>query len=309
MGTARSYRGLFSVKPTRIDNRAFVGNAAFVPGNVSIEENSLVGVLSVPPGKTVEKGTTWLGSPPIRLLRRQPSQEFPEFLTFKPTRFLYLARLLFEYFRVTLPATLAYLTIGLSVNVLAALLDSLSLGSALMLSPGIFFLACLLLLVIVWGLKKFVVGCYQPRVEPLWSIFVRRTELITGIYETVVAPFLRMFAGTPLAPWILRIMGAKVGRRCFIETSFVTEFDLVTIGDDCCIGRSVSLQTHLFEDRVMKMSHVRVGDRCSIGPRAIVLYDSVLEDDVLLSGLSLVMKGEVAPRGTSWRGTPAESSL
>jgi len=309
VGTARSYRGLFSVKPTRIDNRAFVGNAAFVPGNVSIEENSLVGVLSVPPGKIVEKGTTWLGSPPIRLLRRQPSQEFPESLTFKPTRFLYLARLLFEYFRVTLPATLAYLTIGLSVNVLAALLDSLSLGSALMLSPGIFFLACLLLLVIVWGLKKLVVGCYQPRVEPLWSIFVRRTELITGIYETIVAPFLRMFAGTPLAPWILRIMGAKVGRRCFIETSFVTEFDLVTIGDDCCIGRSVSLQTHLFEDRVMKMSHVRIGDRCSIGPRAIVLYDSVLEDDVLLSGLSLVMKGEVAPRGTSWRGTPAESSL
>ena len=32
------------------------------------------------------------------------------------------------------------------------------------------------------------------------------------------------------------------------------------IGDDATVGAGVSLQTHLFEDRVMKMSTVRVED-------------------------------------------------
>jgi carbonic anhydrase/acetyltransferase-like protein (isoleucine patch superfamily) len=55
----------------------------------------------------------------------------------------------------------------------------------------------------------------------------------------------------------------------------------------------------------MKMSRLRIGNRCSIGPRAVVLYDAFLEDDVCLDGLSLVMKGETLGKGTCWRGSPA----
>jgi len=55
----------------------------------------------------------------------------------------------------------------------------------------------------------------------------------------------------------------------------------------------------------MKMSRLRIGNRCSIGPRAVVLYDAILEDDVWLDGLSLVMNGETLSQGTSWRGSPA----
>ena len=51
----------------------------------------------------------------------------------------------------------------------------------------------------------------------------------------------------------------------------MTEFDLVHIGDDSSIGRATSLQTHLFEDRVMKMSVLEVGNRCTVGTRAVVL--------------------------------------
>ena len=54
----------------------------------------------------------------------------------------------------------------------------------------------------------------------------------------------------------------------------------------------MSLQTHLFEDRVMKMSTVRVGDGATVGARSIVLYDAGVGRDVDLDGLSLLMKGE-----------------
>ena len=75
----------------------------------------------------------------------------------------------------------------------------------------------------------------------------------------------------------------------------MTAFDLVSIGDDCSICHACSLQTHLFEDRVMKMSRLKVGNGCSDGPRAVILYNSVLEDRVRLDPLSLVMKGETLP--------------
>ena len=57
---------------------------------------------------------------------------------------------------------------------------------------------------------------------------------------------------------LLRLFGARIGRRTWIATTYLTEFDLVEIEDDAMVGRAVSLQTHLFEDRVMKMSTVRI---------------------------------------------------
>ncbi|MCW2870939.1 hypothetical protein, partial [Actinacidiphila oryziradicis] len=78
------------------------------------------------------------------------------------------------------------------------------------------------------------------------------------------------------------------------------------VGDDAAVGMWVSLQTHLFEDRVMKMSVVTVRGGASVGTRAIVLYDSVVGEDVWLGALSLLMKGEHLTPGTSWRGIPAE---
>ena len=78
------------------------------------------------------------------------------------------------------------------------------------------------------GLKWLVVGRYRPRVEPLWSHFVWRTELITALYENVAVPgVLRWLTGTPLAAPLLRLFGARIGRRVYLETTYLTEFDLV----------------------------------------------------------------------------------
>ena len=35
------------------------------------------------------------------------------------------------------------------------------------------------------ALKWLFVGRYRPRIEPLWSHFVRRTEFVIALYETV----------------------------------------------------------------------------------------------------------------------------
>ena len=96
-----------------------------------------------------------------------------------------------------------------------------------------------------------------------------------------------------------------MGRRIYLETTYLTEFDLVSIADDAQVGMFTSLQTHLFEDRVMKMSPLRLGPRSSVGPRSVILYDATVEADARLDALSLVMKGERLPAPSRWRGIPA----
>ena len=55
----------------------------------------------------------------------------------------------------------------------------------------------------------------------------------------------------------------------------------------------------------MKVGPVVIGARTTIGAGSVVLYDAVVSDDAALGDLSILMKGEVIPAGTSWEGLPA----
>jgi non-ribosomal peptide synthetase-like protein len=307
IGAAAFAADRMALGPTRVGGRAFVGNAALVPAGTDLGPGSLVGVATVPPPDRVPEGTTWLGSPALRLPVRQSSGSYPEELTYRPTRKAVLGRLGIEFFRATMPASVLSSGACLYLLALSGLTRRTGLPAAVLASPFLAMGAMLAVIAYCVVVKRLVIGRYRPRVEPLWSLFVRRTEFVTGLFEAAAVPAgVGTLVGTPFLPPVLRLFGARIGRRTWIGTTFLTEFDLVEVGDDAAIGTNVSLQTHLFEDRVMKMSRVTVRSGTSLGTRAIVLYDTVVGEDVRLGALSLVMKGERLTPGTSWRGLPAE---
>jgi non-ribosomal peptide synthetase-like protein len=155
-------------------------------------------------------------------------------------------------------------------------------------------------------LKWLVIGRYRTCTRPLWSSYVWRNELITALHESFCVPaLLNMFQGTPFMSAYFRMMGSHIGKRVLWETTQITEFDQVQVGDDVTLNLNSTLQTHLFEDRVMKTDTLRVGDHATIGPMAVVLYDSEMKEGSTLSGLSLLMKGETLPAWTNWDGIPA----
>ena len=153
-------------------------------------------------------------------------------------------------------------------------------------------------------LKWSIMGTFKPVVVPLWSAYVWLNEMINGIYEAIMAPIVGIFFGTPFAAPLLRLMGCRVGRHCYIGTSLFSEFDLVEIGDYAALNGGAIVQNHLFEDRIMKSSHLRVGDGCTVGNMAVVLYDTRMEEDAVLGPLSLLMKGEIMPERSRWHGIP-----
>lgn len=306
VGPALFHRGRIALAPTEVGARSFVGNGALPPAAGRMGDNSLLGVHSVAPAKPIGAETTWLGSPAIFLPRREASRTFPAKYTYDPTPGLIAARLAIEFLRVTLPATIGALSALITLRLALRLAETEPVPLVLLLGPALLLAGGTIATLIVVLLKWLVIGRYRPRVEPLWGIWVRRTELITGLYENLVVPaLLGLLTGTPLAPWVLRLFGARIGRRTHLATTYLTEFDLVEVADDAAVGEATSLQTHLFEDRVMKMSKVTVGRGSSVGPRCVVLYDAEVGAGTVLEALSLVMKGERLPRRSRWRGIPA----
>lgn len=221
-----------------------------------------------------------------------------------------IGRYAIEALRIVLPSSIVATALFATLYVASVLAeDGLQAWQLLLALPAVALATSLGVVLFAAALKWLIVGRYRDRVVPLWSGFVRRTEFVTGVYEASAVPALLMFlSGTPLLGPVLRLYGVRVGRRTLVDTTYITEFDLVHIGDDAAVGTAVSLQTHLFEDRVMKMNHVRIGPGVSVGTRGVVLYSSDVGQDVTLAPLSLVMKGESLPAGTTWAGIPAQLS-
>jgi len=91
-----------------------------------------------------------------------------------------------------------------------------------------------------------------------------------------------------------------------METTDLSEFDLIRIGDQAMLNADCTIQTHLFEDRVMKMSTIEIGPRCKVGAGSLVLYDTRLEAGAAL-GTSPSDERRNPAAGTSWEGIPARS--
>lgn len=300
--------GWMTLQPTEIGNRSFVGNGAYVPDGTELPENVLIGVQSrTPSNDAIREGDTWMGSPSLRLPARETITGFPEHLTFNPSWKRRLARATIEAMRIVLPLAL---TIGVGYLIvlesfrdvgndsIAAFLEDLAIGG-LIYGFGAFLL--------VFTLKWLLIGRYQPRAVPMWTSFVWLSEAVTNLYEAIAVPnFVDLLRGTPMIVPVLRLLGAKIGRGAYLDSTDITEFDCAEIGDHAEINAWAGPQTHLFEDRIMKIGRVRIGANTTIRSRSTVLYDAEVGDGALLGPLTLVLKGERIPPASAWLGSPAQ---
>lgn len=299
--------GWMTVKPTVVSRRSFVGNGAYVPDGTTVPENVLIGVMSaVPRNASMQDGDTWVGSPPLHLPAREVVSGFPEHLTFAPSIWRKIGRGLVEAFRIAAPHALI-IAVGYALVLDAMPLASAGRWSEVALDLGVGGVLFGLATYVFAALFKWLLlGRYKQRAVPMWTPFVWLSEAATNLYEGITVPwFLRYLRGTPWLSDAFNLLGAKIGRGVYMDTTDITEFDCVHIGDHSELNALCCPQTHLFEDRVMKVDHVRIGTRVTLGPRCFVLYGAQVADGAQLGPLTLVMKGEAIPAGTRWHGLPA----
>jgi non-ribosomal peptide synthetase-like protein len=306
LGGSRTHLGRFAMQMTSIGDRSFIGNSAILPAGSSLGSNSLLGVLSAPPEPTKKTpdNTDWLGSPGFQLPNRLKVGGFAEATTYKPTRKLYLQRAAVDALRILIPAYLGTVVGTCAFLTVLALYNTWGVWAVYFAAPFIGWTALIIGVATVMTLKWSIMGTFHPVVVPLWSTYVWFNEMINGIYEAIMAPVVASFFGTPFAAPLLRLMGCKVGRYCYISSSLFSEFDLIEIGDYAALNGGAIVQNHLFEDRIMKSSHLKIGDGCTVGNMAVVLYDTKMGDGAVLGPLSLLMKGEIMPARARWHGIP-----
>ena len=302
------------LEKTIIGNNSFVGNSALISQGYELSDNMLIGVLSVPPTKeqlAEDNSKDWFGSPAIAIPRRQESQSYDVTKTFYPSKKLIYSRAFVEFIRIILPQTVVLICSIYFIAYSSELLYNQPLWKIALKLPlyYLFFLGIPAFLFTVL-LKWVVVGKYKEENAPMWSMKVWTSELVTSTYEALCIPFLLEYLkGTPWLPLLLKLFGVKTGKRVFLNTADITEFDMVSIGDDTALNEDSGAQTHLFEDRVMKIGPVHFGDRVCIGSRSIILYNTTIENDVSISSLSLVMKGETIQKNTDWAGSPISEKV
>ncbi len=306
LGGRRTFGGRMQLGINHIGKRSFVGNSAILPMGGGLGDNCLLGVLSSPPvgSDRTPNGTEWLGVPAFSLPNRPKPYSFDEAVTFRPTKKLYAQRAVVDAMRILIPGyvslaaflaglvSMGMIYRGFGFLVLLALLPIISMG-----------LSTLTILTVVL-LKVVVMGKFKPVKKPLWSMYVWLNEMVNGAYESLMSPALAPLQGTPFVAPFLRLIGCKIGRHTYIESTLFSEWDLVEVGDYAALNLGSIIQTHLFEDRVMKSSYLKIGDECSVGNMAVVLYDTEMQQGANLAPLSLVMKGERLAPFTKWHGIP-----
>jgi non-ribosomal peptide synthetase-like protein len=299
-------RGWMHLEKVKTGARVFIGNDGVLPPGAIIPTGALIGIKSKPPANALlSEGDTWFGSPPIKLPVRQKFEAAGNW-TYEAPRWKKFMRACFEAVHISLPNML-FITFGtwavewFGQNLLEGrygLVTVQFIAASVMISMAM----ALVVIAVKWA----TMGRYEPQVKPMWSFWAMRTEAVAVLYWGLAGRvLLEHLRGTPFLPWMLRLLGAKFGRGVYSDMTDLTEFDCVTVGDYCALNAASALQTHLYEDRVMKVGRVHVGNGVTVGAGSTVLYDTNVGDYARLGPLTVVMKGEEIPAHTEWVGAPA----
>ena len=301
--------GWITLEPVTLGARVFVGNDAVVPAGAIIPSDTLIGIKSATPHNSQfgQGANIWFGSPPIAFPVRQEFKDIEGNWTYDPPKWKRITRGVFEAFSVSFP-TMLFITLGTyAVEALAPAILARDLTRVI---PQFILAASLVtvgLMLSAAAMKWLLMGVYRPTIRPMWSWWALRTEAIAVLYWGLAGKvILDHLRGSPFLPMAMRLFGAKIGKGVFMDTTDITEFDCVTVGDWCAINAGSALQTHLYEDRVMKVGRVHLGQGITVGGNATVLYDTHVGDFARIGPLSVIMKGETIPAHSSWHGAPAQ---
>jgi non-ribosomal peptide synthetase-like protein len=304
LGAPIIHRGLMTLGHVSIGDGAFLGNGSQVALTTpEVGAGCLLGVASLAPDEAPER-SDWLGSPPMRLPNRL-HWSGPQERTFQPPARLVALRWLFNVLKMVLPGAVQEMLFWTMLKVGFVVFLWLGLAGFLALVPAMAVGSLLLIFALPVVFKWVVIGRYRPGQVFLWSNWMWRNELVYEMDFLPLMSFGALLNGTPWLPYFYRAKGARIGAQVCLYRTHLIEPDLVTIGDHVTLEGL--LQTHLFEDRVMKLGTIDIEEGVSIGCEATVLYDTRVGAWASVGDASLVMKHETLSPGRRYRGLPVEN--
>lgn len=303
LGRPFLHRGHACCRRTRLSTNTFLGNHVVVPAGVSLPPDVLLGICTVADPECVRTGTAWFGQPPLELPRREVAESERE-LTHDPGFARWSTRVVFEAVRFVLPLVPMALAWGWfrAVPPLRAALSAPAFFLGALPLAGLALGAVLLALAL--ATKWLVLGPIREGRHALWSCWCCRWDVLFEVWAAYAVPVLLPFEGTPFVASWLRAMGCRVGRGVVFGSSFlqVVDPDMLEVGDGATV--SCHLQSHSFEDRVLKLAPVRIGPGADVARGAVLLYGAEIGEGAVVAPNSVVMKRELLLPHRRYSGCP-----
>lgn len=152
--------------------------------------------------------------------------------------------------------------------------------------------------------KWLVLGKLKEGNYPVWSFYFLRWWLVRLAIDRNSGR-LSVLRHTPFIRWWYRLMGAKIGKGVVIDTTIITEPDLISIGDNSVLSEYSSIQCHIFDNGLLKIQKVSIGKNCVLGTGSVALSGSHMCDGSATRPLTLVDPSAEFPANTVWEGSPA----
>jgi acetyltransferase-like isoleucine patch superfamily enzyme len=177
---------------------------------------------------------------------------------------------------------------------------------SLMVAPSYVLFA--LVLMCLSPLATKLTGWRTPRRAEM-RIVALEWPLLDWVRYMVAIHIVRFFAGTlfrgsPVWTAYLRLNGARLGRRVYVNSLAVSDHSQLVFGDDVVIGADVHISGHTVEGGLVKTAPVSLGDRVTIGLGTVVNIDVEAGADCQVGALSLVPKHSRLDGGAVYVGIP-----
>jgi acetyltransferase-like isoleucine patch superfamily enzyme len=110
--------------------------------------------------------------------------------------------------------------------------------------------------------------------------------------------------GTPVWTAYLRLSGARIGRRVYVNTLGLSDYNLLDFGDDVVVGADVHLAGHTVEGGLVKTGAVHLGNGVTVGVGSVVEIGVIAGDSCQIGALSFVPKHTTLAPGGVYVGIP-----
>jgi hypothetical protein len=134
--------------------------------------------------------------------------------------------------------------------------------------------------------------------------------LLQWVRSMAATHIVRVFAGTlfrgsPVWSAYLRLAGARLGRRVYVNSLAISDYNLLEFGDDVVIGADVHVSGHTVEGGIVKTAPLRLGSHVTIGVGSVIEIGVEAGDNCQIGALSFVPKHTRLEGGTLYVGIPA----
>lgn len=99
-----------------------------------------------------------------------------------------------------------------------------------------------------------------------------------------------LLKGTPIWTFHLRLCGARIGKGVYINSLFVSDYNLLTFDDGVVVGGGVHLSGHTVEAGIVKTGRVHLGRGVTVGLDSIVEIDVTIGEGCQIGAMSFVPK-------------------